>query len=110
VLTLVLSVDNSGQSLLHIAVDGINYSAIKSLFDLGIGVQLINSGDKFNMTPMHIAAINFDIEIFSLLMTNGPNMKIKDSEGKTPGDYLRENDDIDANDYDIKSILNKLND
>jgi ankyrin repeat protein len=109
IIKIVLSVDNSGQSLLHIAVDGMNYSAIKALFDYGVGTKLINSTDKFNMTPLHIAAINFDIEIFALLQSFNPDYKIKDSEGKTCLDYLKENDDIDLNDHDVKSLIQSIN-
>jgi ankyrin repeat protein len=86
-----------------------NYSAIKSLFDIEVGQKLLNSVDKFNMTPLHIAAINFDIEIFSLLKSYNPDLKIKDSEGKTCIEYLKENDDIDLNDTDIRSLLENIN-
>jgi hypothetical protein len=87
--------DSTGQTLLHVAADGMNFSAVKSLVDLGIGSKLINSVDNFQMSPMHIAAINFDIEIFHLLVSLKPDMDIKDSENKTCIDYLTENDDID---------------
>lgn len=94
---MLKSKDATKQTLLHVAVDGMNYSAVKSLVDLGIAEQLINSVDNYNMTPMHIASINFDAEIFQLLLSLKPNIGIKDSEGKTCVDYLRENEDIDSN-------------
>ena len=72
-----------------------NVSAVKSLVDLEIAEKLINSVDNFLMTPMHIAAINFDIEIFILLTKLGPNLELKDSENKTCINYLKENEDID---------------
>ncbi len=47
------------------------------------------------MTPLHIAAINFDIEIFNSLTSLSGDYSIKDKEGKTPIEYLKLNDDID---------------
>ena len=83
-----------------------NSSALSALVDIGIAKEEIDSVDKFNMTPMHIAAINFDYEIFNTLRNLEPNMSIKDSEGKTPIDYLKENDDI--NEDIINEIINQL--
>lgn len=82
--------------MLHVAVDGMNYSAVRGLISLEIGEKLINSVDNFNMTPMHIAAINFDIEVFNLLTGLKPDVTLKDSEGKTCLDYLNENEDISS--------------
>lgn len=101
---MVESRDSTGQSLLHVAVDGMNFSAVKSLKDLGLAFKLINSLDNFRMSPMHIAAINFDVEIFNLLLSLKPDLEIKDSENKSCVDYLRENEDIE------KEILNELQD
>jgi ankyrin repeat protein len=83
-----------------------NSSALCALVEEGIAKDEINSVDKFNMTPMHIAAINFDYEIFNVLRTLQPDMSIKDSEGKTSIDYLKENDDI--NEDIINEIINQL--
>ena len=83
-----------------------NSSALSALVDIGIAKDEINSVDKFNMTPMHIAAINFDYEIFNVLRILQPDMSIKDSEGKTSIDYLKENDDI--NEDIINEIINQL--
>jgi len=80
-----------------------NFSAIKSLVELEIAEKLINTVDNFKMSPMHIAAINFDVEIFQQLSQLKPNLELKDNEGKTCLDYIRENDDID------KEILKLLN-
>lgn len=91
------SKDSLGQTLLHVAVDGMNYSAVKSLVDLEIAEKLINSTDNFLMTPMHMAAMNFDVEIFLLLYKLKPNMELKDSENKTCLEYLKENEEIDEN-------------
>lgn len=71
-----------------------NYSSVESLFELGIAQELINTQDNFLMTPMHIAAINYDHEIFPVLMKLNPDTGMKDSEGKTYKEYLFENEDI----------------
>jgi ankyrin repeat protein len=94
-----------GQNLLHISVDGMNYSAVKSLVDLEIAQKLINQGDNFLMTPMHMAAMNFDIEIFQLLCKLKPNLELKDSENKTCIEYLKENDDIDVS---VLSLIDEV--
>ncbi len=97
--------DPSGQSLLHVAVDAMNFSAVNSLFELGVAKDLINTPDLFKMTPMHIAAINFDYEIFLLLCKLGPDASLKDKENKTFIEYLKENEDIDSS---VLSLLNDL--
>ena len=47
------------------------------------------------MTPLHIGAINFDLHIYELLIGLKPDFKIKDKEGKTCKDYLKENEDVE---------------
>src|SRR5690242_18934990 len=96
--------DNLGQSVLHVAVDAMNCSAVEALIELGIAQELINSQDNFKMTPMHIAAINFDLPIFNSLLLLKPNLELKDSEGKTYKDYLMENEEI------TDDIINELKD
>ncbi len=87
--------DNISQTILHISVDAINFSAVESLIKLNYAQDLINEADNIGMTPMHIAAINFDVHIYDLLTTLNPNYKIKDNEGKTCKDYLKENEDAE---------------
>ena len=87
--------DNINQSILHIAVDAINFSCIDALIKLGYAQDLINEIDNVGMTPLHIGAINFDIHIYDLLLSLNPNCKIKDNEGKTCKDYLKENEDAE---------------
>jgi ankyrin repeat protein len=104
--SLVLnSRDPSGQSLLHVAVDAMNFSAVNSLLELGLAKDLVNTPDTFKMTPMHIAAINFDYEIFLLLCKLGPDARLKDKENKTFVDYLKENEDIES---EVLSLLNDI--
>jgi len=88
--------DNINQTVLHVAVDAISFSAVESLIKLNYASDLINEADNVGMTPMHIAAINFDLHIYDLLTTLKPNYKIKDNEGKTCKDYLRENTDMEV--------------
>lgn len=88
--------DTIGQSILHVAVDAISFSAVDSLIKMNYAKELIDVCDDVGMTPMHIAAINFDLHIYDLLIQLGPNKNIKDKEGKTFIDYLRENDDVEV--------------
>ena len=88
--------DDIKQSILHIAVDAINFSCIDALIKLGYAQDLINEIDNVGMTPLHIGAINFDIHIYDLLFSLNPNCKIKDNEGKTCKDYLKENEDVEV--------------
>ena len=87
--------DNINQTVLHIAVDAINFSAVDSLIKLNYAQDLINEVDNIGMSPMHIAAVNFDVHIYDLLCSLNPNYKIKDNEGKTCKDYLKENEDAE---------------
>ena len=87
--------DNINQTVLHISVDAINFSAVESLVKLNYAQDLINEVDNIGMSPMHIAAVNFDVHIYDLLTTLKPNYKIKDNEGKTCKDYLKENEDVE---------------
>ena len=88
--------DTIGQSILHVAVDAISFSAVDSLIKMNYAKELIDVCDDAGMTPMHIAAINFDLHIYDLLIQLNPNKNIKDKEGKTCIDYLRENDDVEV--------------
>ena len=87
--------DDIHQSILHIAVDAINFSCVDTLIKLGYAQDLINETDNAGMTPLHIGAINFDLHIYELLTSLNPNYNIKDSEGKTCKDYLKENEDAE---------------
>jgi len=95
--------DETGQTLLHIAVDSMNNSAVGALSEIDYAIKMLNSQDTFGMTPMHIAAINFDLGIFSYLIQMNPNDEIKDSTERTFIGYLKENEDIDH------KILKSLN-
>ena len=89
--------DNIGQTILHTAVDSGNLSAVETLINLGIAKQLINIQDNQKMTAMHIASINYEEPMFSILATLKPDKTITDEEGKTFIDYLNENDDLEDN-------------
>ena len=85
-------------------MDSGNVSAVKSLNELGLINKLINIQDNHFMTPMHIASINYEKEIFDILITFNPDKSLKDEEEKTYIDYLEENDDVDANELILNSI------
>ena len=87
--------DDIHQSILHIAVDAINFSCVDTLIKLGYAQDLINETDNVGMTPLHIGAINFDLHIYELLTSLNPNYNIKDNEGKTCKDFLKENEDAE---------------
>ena len=87
--------DDINQTLLHIAVDAINFSCVDTLIKVGYAQDLINEKDNIGMTPLHIGAINFDLHIYELLTSLNPNYNIKDNEGKTCKDYLKENEDAE---------------
>lgn len=78
------------------AVDAINFSAVESLVKKNYAKDLVNETDNVKMTPMHIAAINFDLHIYDLLISLEPDLTIKDNEGKTCIDYLKENEDVEV--------------
>ena len=87
--------DDINQTILHIAVDAINFSCVDTLIKVGYAQDLINEKDNIGMTPLHIGAINFDLHIYELLTSLNPNYNIKDNEGKTCKDYLKENEDAE---------------
>ena len=80
-------------------------SSVNALNELGVIKQHINTADNFGMTPMHISAINFNLEIFQILMSYAPNNELKDENGKTFLEYLKENEDL-AEYEDIMKLLN----
>lgn len=88
--------DSLGQTILHVAVDAMSISTVEALMNMEYVKDLINIKDNVNMTPMHIGAINFDMNIYQTLLTFSPNLTFKDNENKTPKDYLKENDDIEV--------------
>ena len=88
--------DTLEQTVLHCAVDAINFSAVDSIIKMNYAQELIDVQDNVGMTPLHIAAINFDVHIYDLLVLQKPDLKIKDKEGKTCIDYLKENEDVEV--------------
>ena len=87
--------DETGQTILHIAVDAMNNSAVGAIGDLDYTGKMLNIQDGFGMSPMHIAAINFDMGIFGHLIQMNPDKDLKDSTGKNFIEYLKDNEDID---------------
>ena len=62
------------------AVDALSFSEVDSLIKMNYAQELIDVCDDSNMTPIHIADINFDLHIYDLLIHLGPNKNIKDKE------------------------------
>lgn len=90
------------QTILHVAVDAMNFSLVEVLDKKDYISKLINVPDNAKMTPMHIAATNFDIHIFDLLYNKNPDLSLKDDQGKTCIDYLRENDEVEVPEIYLK--------
>lgn len=88
--------DSLGQTILHVAVDAMSISAVEALMNMNYVKDLINIKDNVDMTPMHIGAINFDMNIYQTLLSYNPDLTIKDKENKTSKDYLKDNDDVDV--------------
>lgn len=87
--------DEKGQSLTHVAVDSRNVSSVQVLNEFGVVKNHINLPDNYGMTPLHISAINFDLEIFKILLSYGPNYELTDENGMTFVQYLKENEELE---------------
>jgi len=62
-----------------------NFEAIaKLLVEAGAEVNIIQAG---NLTPLHAAAANGNIEMLILLLENGANVLMKDDNGQTPANF-----------------------
>jgi len=100
--------DEKGQSLTHVAVDSRNFSSVQVLNELGVVKNHINLPDNYGMTPLHISAINFDLEIFKILLSYGPNHELTDENGMTFVQYLKENEELEQFE-EVNKILNLMN-
>lgn len=72
--------------------------------DIGIAQKLINCQDDHLMTAMHIASINFEESIYVLLASFKPDITLKDKDGKTFIDYLKENEDLENFENYVKLV------
>ena len=60
-----------------------------------VGSEALNSKEYLGRTPLHYCALvtnseNFDRSLYDWLVEQGADTDVKDSEGKTPEDYLEE--------------------
>ncbi|MFC1894903.1 ankyrin repeat domain-containing protein, partial [Candidatus Dependentiae bacterium] len=79
--------DKFGNSLLHTAVIGKNFRAVKYLLYSGANVNIQNACKQ---TPLNLAVKTENIDLAKLLMSFGADSKIKDKNNKTPI-YLAKN-------------------
>lgn len=82
---------------MHAAVDAKNLEALSILIDKEIAQPNLNVADEYNMTPLHIASINFNRKIFDVLIGLKPNVHLKDNDGLTATDYINDNEEIEDN-------------
>ena len=68
------------------AVSARNVSAIKLLLNSGVDV---NQKDRLEATPLMVAAISCDREIFSILFEARAAQDLRNADGKTAMDYLQ---------------------
>ena len=80
--------------------DLISFSNLEKELGINYDERKINIGNKNNLTPLHIAVINRDIELIKLLLSKGAKTDIKDSKGKTAIDYA-----LEKKDEELASLL-----
>jgi hypothetical protein len=80
------SLNESGLSLLHLAVQEKKYPIVEALIELGIDRTLLSVRD--NKAAMHIACMNGFISIVRLMVSKGlEDVNLIDAHGKSPLDY-----------------------
>lgn len=89
----LLTRDKDGNSLLHIAVEENDSVAVQMLIDAGISVDI--TAGYWSLTPLHICAVNRNMNIAELLICNNANIKCKTSDGRTPLDIALKNNNPD---------------
>lgn len=89
----LLTRDKDGNSLLHIAVEENDSVAVQTLIDAGINVDI--AAGYWSLTPLHICAVNRNMNVAELLICNDANIKCKTNDGRTPLDIALKNNDPD---------------
>jgi ankyrin repeat protein len=75
------------RNFLHIAVEKENLGLISSACRKGVNKSVKHAKDKDGNTPLHLAVISADLEIFTLLFQNDEvNPNVKNKMGQTPLD------------------------
>ncbi len=83
--------DENGKTLLHEAVHAANPSLVQFFLDFG-ATKSVNESDKYDITPLHIAAFTGNKIILKMLFDAGADPRIlkePDYYGKTPLDYAK---------------------
>ena len=74
--------DQDGRNaLMYALADGLDFECIQLLIDCGADV---NSVDKQQWTPLHIAASYQNLEAVKLLIQQGAQIEVKNAFGNTP--------------------------
>ena len=70
------------EDLLHLACENSQISLIKTLLKCNVNTNSINAK---GLSPLHVAAINGNVEVTRLLVNEGANLEMKDSKcGSSP--------------------------
>lgn len=80
-------IDNKGNTLLHHSVVSHENDVDITERILSLGLD-INSQNNEGETTLHIACIWENSDAVKILLKHGANIDIKDTDGKTPGDYF----------------------
>lgn len=85
------SKDKRGLTPLHKAV-GLNRKDVAELLIEIVGSEALNNKEYLGRTPLHYSALvtDSDRSLYDWLVEQGAETDVKDSEGKTPEDYLEE--------------------
>ncbi|XP_014294571.1 putative ankyrin repeat protein RF_0381 isoform X2 [Halyomorpha halys] len=89
----LLTRDKDGNSLLHIAVEENDSVAVQTLINAGISVDI--TAGYWGLTPLHICAVNQNMDLAQLLICNKANIYCKTHDGRTPLDIALKNNDAD---------------
>ena len=78
--------NNSGQTILHIAVQNKCYNIVKYLLEIGLNIQC---EDYRGNTPLHVAVMGGDLNIIKLLLNNNSKLDTLNKNDETPLDIAR---------------------
>ena len=92
-----------GWTALHLATFNRRYEAMKYLLGKGADANAVTKKlmhgvpNQYgrNLTPLHLAAINCDIEAIKILKKNNGNVFITDENDQTPRDYVKGNNELE---------------
>ncbi len=76
------AVNKIGDNILQLASSNGSVEVVRCI--LQKDVEFINSKNKYNCTPLHNAAFSDKIEVVKLLVQNGADANVKQSNGHTP--------------------------